>query len=177
MAGNRTRWGYHQLTDHHARRLVVASGVAPGDLVFDLGAGTGAVTRHLLCSGAHVVAVELHPGRAQQLRERFAGGRLNVLELDLAGWRPPKRPFQVVANPPFAMTAGLLRTLTARRSGLRQADLVIPLYMAARWARGAGCNSARWQAGIVRRLPREAFRPAATQPTVVLRLQRRRRPG
>lgn len=44
--------------------FVEAAGVRGGDLVVDLGAGTGALTRPLLAAGARVLAVELHPGRA-----------------------------------------------------------------------------------------------------------------
>ena len=61
-AAARTRWGFHELSDNWARRLVAGAGVAPGDLVLDVGAGTGPLTGALLDAGATVIAVELHPG-------------------------------------------------------------------------------------------------------------------
>jgi 23S rRNA (adenine-N6)-dimethyltransferase len=64
-------WGWHRLADEWAARVVAAAAIRPGELVFDLGAGTGALTGHLVQAGARVVAVELHPGRAATLRRRF----------------------------------------------------------------------------------------------------------
>ena len=64
MAAAPPRWGWHQLADGWARWLVERADVEPHDLVLDVGAGTGAITRHLVDAGARVVAVELHPARA-----------------------------------------------------------------------------------------------------------------
>jgi FkbM family methyltransferase len=49
--------------------------VNPGDLVFDVGAGDGAVTDRLVARGARVVCVEAHPTRASALRERYGVSR------------------------------------------------------------------------------------------------------
>jgi 23S rRNA (adenine-N6)-dimethyltransferase len=137
-AGLGARWGYHQLRPSQARRLVRESGVGSGDLVVDLGAGTGGITGPLVATGAKVIAVELHPRRAAVLKQRFAGTGCRVVIEDIADWCPPDRPFRAVANPPFAVIATTLRMLTAPRSKLVRADIVVPDYVAARWARGAG---------------------------------------
>ena len=66
---------------------------AVGDhLVVDVGAGTGALTDPLLRAGARVVAVELDPGRAARLRERFADEPVTVVRADLETLRWPGRP-------------------------------------------------------------------------------------
>lgn len=174
MAAARPRWGYHQLTDAFAAKLVATADVRAGDLVVDVGAGTGAVTRHLLACGARVIAIELHPGRADRLRQRFRDERCVVVERDLEQWRPPARPYLVVANPPFSALSGLLRALTRSDSRLTSADLVVPAYVAGRWARGAGHNPHRYAAIVTARLPAHAFTPPATQPTAMLRLTTRR---
>ena len=171
-----TRWGFHQLSDIWAGRIVEAARIRPGDLVLDVGAGNGALTGHLLASGARVVAVELHPGRARGLRERF-GSSVVVVRADGADLRLPRRPFRVVANPPFAITTALLRRLLARGSNLVSADLVLPAYAAARWAGGRGPGARRWSSAysttVAARLPAAAFRPAAPSAAVVLRIERR----
>ena len=174
MAGARPRWGYHQLTDWYAAKLVASAGVRPGDLVVDFGAGTGAITRHLLDRGARVIAVELHPGRANQLRHRFCDSRCVVVERDIQHWRPPRQPYRAVANPPFSVLSSLLCVLTAPHSQLFVADLVVPAHVAARWSRGAGYAAQRYTATLTGRLPAQAFFPPATQSTAVLRIASRR---
>jgi len=135
-----------------AARLVAAAGIGPGELVLDLGAGTGALTAPLLAAGARVVAVELHPGRAAALRRRFAGAVLEVRGGDLARLRLPDEPFAVVANPPWALAETVRSRLLGARE-LRRADLLVPRWVARRWA----ADHRRITVGISVRA--EAFRP------------------
>jgi 23S rRNA (adenine-N6)-dimethyltransferase len=173
----RTRWGWHRLTDDWARRLVRAAGVTPGELVLDVGAGSGALTRPLVDIGARVVAVELHPRRAQQLRDQFGRAPVTVVQADAADLRLPRCPFRVVANPPFGITAALIRRLVSRGSRLVAADLVVPRHVAVRWASGRAPGANRWRqtfdAYVQCRLPRAAFRPSPPGQTAVLRIERR----
>jgi 23S rRNA (adenine-N6)-dimethyltransferase len=174
-AERRIRWGYHELSDLWATRLVRGAGIAPGDLVVDVGAGEGALTVQLVAAGAKVIAVELHPGRARRLRQRFGAGVI-VVQVDATDLRLPKRPFRVVANPPFGITSALLRRLLSPGSRMVSADLVVPASTAARWAGGRGHEATRWsgiyQARVVTRLPPSAFRPPPPMMTAVLRLER-----
>ena len=61
-------WGWQRLDSRWAETLVAAAGIGAGDLVLDIGAGAGAITRPLVAAGARVIAVELHPGRAAMLQ-------------------------------------------------------------------------------------------------------------
>jgi 23S rRNA (adenine-N6)-dimethyltransferase len=119
------RWGWHRLSDDAAARVVAAAGIAPGDLVVDVGAGDGALTVPLLRAGARVVAVELHPGRCEILRSRFAGDLVTVVQTDARRYRWPNRAFRVVANPPYDLWAALLRSLLGRDNRLLSADVVL----------------------------------------------------
>ncbi|MCH7871119.1 MAG: ribosomal RNA small subunit methyltransferase A, partial [Planctomycetes bacterium] len=69
------------------RKLVEAAGVCAGDIVLEVGPGTGSLTELLLERGAEVVAVEIDRGLAELLGERFADQpRLTLLCCDaLAG--------------------------------------------------------------------------------------------
>ena len=166
------RWGWHRLEPEWADRVVAAAGVKPGELVLDLGAGTGALTAPLVAAGARVVAVELHPGRLAGLRQRFAEQpRVRVVPADLAQFQPPSRPFRVVANPPYSLTAQLLRRLTADRR-MYAGDLVLQRWVANRVVMRE-TQRLRWDTSIGLRLPRHAFNPPPPADSAVLRLRRR----
>ncbi|MEO1059607.1 MAG: rRNA adenine N(6)-methyltransferase family protein [Actinomycetota bacterium] len=177
MASSRRRWGWHQLQPAWADRLVAAADLPPGALVLDIGAGHGVLTSSLLDAGMRVIAVELHPARAETLRRRF-GTRVTVVRADAADLRLPTRPFHVVANPPFSVSSPLLRRLVSPGSRLRSAHLIVPTAVAARWSGPAAPAARRWQSRwnprVAMRVPRSAFSPRPRVDTVALRLLRRR---
>lgn len=106
-----------------------------GDLVVDIGAGNGALITHLIAAGAHVLAVELHPGRVRRLRERF-GDAVTVICADIAQVRLPRRPYRVVASPPYRHSSLVLRSLLSPSSQLISADLVLQRAVVRRYASG-----------------------------------------
>lgn len=176
MGQPRRRWGWHQLEPAWAERLVAASGVGRGDLVLDVGAGTGSITAPLVAAGARVVAIERHPGRRVELRRTFADG-VTVVGADAADLRLPRRPFHVVANPPFGVSADLLRRLVHPGSRLLSAHLILQAQVAQRWASPAAPGAARWQrsfhAEVAMAVPRRAFDPPPKVSCSVLVLRRR----
>jgi 23S rRNA (adenine-N6)-dimethyltransferase len=155
------RWGWHRLDPTWAARLVADANLPRRAVVLDVGAGLGAVTCALVDNGARVVAVEQHAGRAQHLRDTFSG--VVVVQADARDLRLPRRPFHVVANPPFAMTSALLYRLLQRNSRLVSARLVVQEQAARRWTASSAPGSARWRAtfdvSLGPRIPRRAFHP------------------
>lgn len=178
MSAGQRPWGWHPLTDSWARRIVADARVRPGELVLDLGAGRGALTRHLVAAGARVVAVELHPGRARVLRERFAGQPVRVVEADLTELRLPRGRFRVVANPPYGVSSALLALLLAPDSRLAAADLVLQrgaaLGFTERRHRLTRRAARTWDLEMGRALPRTAFVTAPAVESSVLVVRRRR---
>jgi len=172
----RKLWGWHQLDDAWAERLVDASGIGRGDLVVDVGAGLGALTRPLVDRGARVIAVERHPDRADVLRRSF-DGRVTVVRADAADLRLPRRPFHVVANPPYGITADLLARLLHHGSRLQTAHLVLQRDAARRWSGPSAPAARRWQqhwaVSLGPVVPRRAFAPPPKVDSQVLRLHRR----
>jgi len=151
-----------------------------GELVLDVGAGLGALTGPLLAVGAHVVAVELHDARARRLEERWKdpkSGRLTVVKADVHQLRLPRRPFRVVASPPYAVSSLLMRRLLASGSRLIAADLVLQRAAAARWSAGDASGAGRWSRQFTlelgRPVPRRAFRPPPKVDSAVLVVRRR----
>lgn len=118
--------GQNFLIDHNLiRKLVDASGVAPGEVVLEVGPGTGTLTEELLDRGAIVIACEMDSGLADLLRERLSAGphagRFTLVHRDcLEGKREiaPQiaaalagRPFKLVANLPYGAATPLMMTL------------------------------------------------------------------
>jgi 23S rRNA (adenine-N6)-dimethyltransferase len=143
--------------------------------VLDIGAGYGALTGPLVRAGARVIAVELHPGRAEALRRRFGSvngtaGGITVVQADAAALRLPRRPFRVVASPPYGITADLLSLLLAPGSRLVAADLVLQRAAVRKYAarRVRGC---RVTEGLA--VPRRAFTPPPRVDSAVLVIRRR----
>ena len=170
-------WGWHPLTDAWAARIVADAAVGSSDLVLDVGAGRGALTGHLAATGARVIAVELHPERADYLRRRFAGQCVTVVRADAATLRLPRHAFRVVSSPPYAVTSALLRVLLGPGSRLVAADLVLQKAAARRYAEGrvTGANRwcRQWSFEIGRSLPRTAFRPPPRVDSAILMIRRK----
>src|SRR5918994_4223862 len=109
----RRELGQNFLKDRRiARRIVAESGVGKDDLVVELGAGGGMLTRQLARVAGRVVAVEYDPYWFLRLREIFSDdGNVLVVHADALRVAFPREPFTVVANVPFCATTSILHRL------------------------------------------------------------------
>jgi 23S rRNA (adenine-N6)-dimethyltransferase len=150
-----------------ARRIVAGSGADNDDLVVELGAGGGMLTRELARVAGKVVAVEFDPYWATHLERRFSDvGNVLVVRGDALEVRLPEEPFMVVANIPFHATTSILhRLLDDPTTSLKTANLLVQKQVALKHARSSPTtlktlNWSPWyefSAGLV--LPAEAFHP------------------
>ena len=165
---SRRELGQNFLKDKRVAKWIVAeSGVGKGDLVVELGAGGGMLTRQLARASGWVVAVEYDPYWAMHLRERFSDDdTVWVVEGDALTVSLPKEPFVVVANIPFNATTSLLhRLLDNPTAPLRSAHLLVQKQVALKHARSTPTtlktlNWSPWygfSAGL--KLPADAFHP------------------
>lgn len=172
----RRELGQNFLVDDRAvARVLDLAGVAAGDLVVDLGAGRGAMTRPLAERGARVIAVELDPTWADRLRRDLRRhDRVEVVHGDALRVPLPTEPFRVVANPPYGRSTDVLRRLLAADAPLRDATLVLQRETARRVAAGgrSGAFHLSWAPWfdlvVVGEVPREAFRPIPKVDSAIL---------
>ncbi len=123
------RFGQNFLHDHNQlRKLVESAAVRPGELVVEVGPGTGTLTETLVEAGAEVIACEIDHDMQAIVRERL-GDRVRLIAGDcldgkhalsaelvdaLAG-----RPFVLVANLPYNAATPLMALLAARHPECR----------------------------------------------------------
>jgi 16S rRNA (adenine1518-N6/adenine1519-N6)-dimethyltransferase len=192
----RKRWGQNFLASTAtAERIVEAAGVAPEDVVFEVGPGDGALTRPLSRRARRVVAVEIDPMRAQALAGEFAGSdRVRVFSGDVM-----QRPFRqwltaggcdgpavLVANLPYNAATPILLAAIQAPETIRRSVATVQREVARRFIARPGDDtygylSLRVAASATGRilfdLPPGAFRPRPKVVSSVLELTPREPPG
>jgi 23S rRNA (adenine-N6)-dimethyltransferase len=155
--------------------------IRPGDLVFEIGAGTGRLTEALADRGAEVLAVEVDVDLARRLATRLKSrSNVHVLAADVLTLHLPERPFRAFGNVPFSITTAILRRLLDSPSTpMERADLIVQFELARK--RAAPWPSTLlslswapwWTFSFVRRLSRAAFDPSPSVDAALLAIERR----
>jgi 23S rRNA (adenine-N6)-dimethyltransferase len=165
---SRRELGQNFLKDKRVARWIVAeSGVGKDELVVELGAGGGMLTRQLARVARQVIAVECDPYWAMHLRERFSNDEnVLVVQGDALTVTLPKEPFVVVANIPFNITTPILhRLLDDPTAPLQAAHLLVQKQVALKHARSTPTtlktlNWSPWYGfSASLELPADAFHP------------------
>jgi 16S rRNA (adenine1518-N6/adenine1519-N6)-dimethyltransferase len=95
-----------------------AAKLVPGDIVVEIGPGTGALTRILLERGAIVHALETDLRAITLLKETFATAIAakqlflshgDARHLDISAWLSSLPPYKIIANIPYYLSGYLLR--------------------------------------------------------------------
>src|SRR5258707_239030 len=126
----RHRFGQNFMIDQNLVRLVADAGeIAPGDVVVEVGPGTGTLTEELLARGAEVIAVEIDRDLSAVLRSRFAAQpAFRLIEGDaLSGKHELNETLTQALRAPAA--AGRLRKLVANLPYNIASPLVIDLLL------------------------------------------------
>jgi 23S rRNA (adenine-N6)-dimethyltransferase len=173
--------GQHFLSSGRlAAELVLAAGVAAGDVVVEIGAGGGVLTAELARWSCDVRAIELDAALAARLRARFgAAPNVSVVEGDARTEPLPREPFRVVANAPFGATGALLGRLLDPALPLARADVILQAGAARKRARTRPSTlqsvlAAPWyELSVGRRLPAASFAPPPAVDAAVLVVRRR----
>lgn len=117
----RHRFGQNFLHDKNLlMKLVEAANVQPGEVVLEVGPGTGTLTEELIERKAEVIAVEIDRDLASIIRQRLSN-RITLIEGDclesqrrLSGEVAQAindRPFKLIANLPYQVASPLMAGL------------------------------------------------------------------
>ena len=111
--------GQHFLTGlWAAHKLAEAVSMRPGEIILEIGPGKGALTKELLATGAHVVAVEKDPALVRELRGTFkhelASQQFELVEKDIRDFKPESwnlkaESYVLAANIPYYITGEIIR--------------------------------------------------------------------
>lgn len=126
-------FGQNFLKDGRAlEKIVGAIPLGKKDIVLEIGPGRGALTKELLKTGAHIVAIEIDPDMIEVLEEKFATQisqnqlvihQGDVLETPLETFGFKDKTFKVVANIPYYITGAILRNFL--ESNTQPTDMVL----------------------------------------------------
>ncbi len=195
----RHRFGQNFMIDQNLVRLIANAGqIEPGDVVIEVGPGTGTLTEELLSRGAEVIAVEIDRDLAALLRTRL-GDRPDFKLIDgdalsskhklneelsehLAAVRrtaSPTRQVKLVANLPYNIASPLIIDLLL--AGVDSLTFTVQKEVADRLRAAAGSDAygplsvmaqmlARVE--VLRTLPPQAFWPPPKIDSALVRMTR-----
>ena len=162
--------------------LIGHSNIRRGDLVIDIGAGSGAITAVLARRCRQVLAYENEPGILNKLQQNMRRHKnVKVIAQDFLLAKLPDEPYKVFANIPFHLSADIVRKLTSNNEmhTPRSIYLIVQKQFAQKivpsdrhFTSQLGTQLAPWwQARIRRPLRRTDFTPPPAVDTVLLELK------
>ena len=162
--------------------LIGHSNIRRGDLVIDIGAGSGAITAVLARRCRQVLAYENEPGILNKLQQNMRRHKnVKVIAQDFLQVKLPDEPYKVFANIPFHLSADIVRKLTSNNEmhAPRSIYQIVQKQFAQKlvpsdrhFTSQLGAQLAPWwQTRIRRPLRRTNFTPPPAVDTVLLELK------
>jgi 16S rRNA (adenine1518-N6/adenine1519-N6)-dimethyltransferase len=185
--------GQNFLVDpHYQQRIISAVQPRAGEMLVEIGPGHGALTAHLVASGAQVLAVELDYELIPLLQQRFADQanfRLlaaDALTVEFCLAIAPAPTARVVANLPYNVSTPILQRLLAQRHCLRELTVMLQREVVERMVAPPGGKEYGFLSVLVQfyaeavqlfDVPPGAFRPVPKVWSSVVRLRLRETPA
>jgi 16S rRNA (adenine1518-N6/adenine1519-N6)-dimethyltransferase len=177
--------GQNFLTDpNYIQKIIEAVEPKSGDLIVEIGPGRGALTEHLVESGATVIAIELDHELSRSLADHFGNNeKVKVLERDVLevefSQLTERNGLKLVANLPYYISTAIVQRLARQRTFFSELFLMLQWEVVDRITAEPG-NSERGYLTIlveasfdIERLfevPPSAFRPVPKVQSAVVRL-------
>lgn len=170
---------------HLIAELVGHSNIGKNDIVYDLGAGSGAITSVLAERCREVVAVEIEPQALTKLRANMKDyANVSIVPKDILKLASPSKPYKIFANIPFSLSAQIVRKYTEADHAPEAIYFIVQKQFAQklvpsneRFTAQLGAQlGPRFIARIRRPLRRTDFTPPPAVDTVLLELKLRAEP-
>lgn len=170
-----------------ARQIVDLAEARPDDLVWEIGPGSGILTRALLERGCRVKAFELDERFEEHLRAEFGNSiDLAIKDILKVNWEEEleraDEPVKLIANIPYNITSPLLSLLEKHHRHFVSATLMVQNEVARRICASPGTKAYGVMTLRLQRIfdpriqmfvPRENFRPVPEVDSAVLSLKQR----
>ena len=121
--------------DNMARKIVAAADIQETDIVLEIGAGHGILTRLLVPAARQVIAIDIDPAmiailEKELVQEQEGNIRIilaDILKMDIAGLcgEFPGRQLKVIGNIPYAISTEILFHLLSHRRLISQTVLMV----------------------------------------------------
>jgi len=182
--------GQHFLTDASiAAQMVEDARPISGEHVWEIGPGTGILTRELIKSGMKVTAFEIDR-RMQPLLQKEFGDQLELIMRDVLRikWQDELSKFhkiKIIANIPYQITSPLLYRIEEFSDYLELAVLMIQKEVAQRLAAIPGTKEygvltlrmrLKYDIEILRLVGKELFDPPPKVESAIIRITHRQNP-
>ncbi len=92
-------------------KIIQAGDIHRDDVILEIGSGRGALTKSLVESNAHIIALEKDTELITFLKEHFVSSTtIEIIEGDALTYIPPTTGYKIIANIPYYITGAIFST-------------------------------------------------------------------
>jgi 16S rRNA (adenine1518-N6/adenine1519-N6)-dimethyltransferase len=182
--------GQNFMTDREVAAWIVQQlEIQPGEHVIEIGPGMGALTEHLVTTGARLTLVEKDDQLVEEVRRRF-GAQAEIIHGDALDFdlRPffKTQPLKVIGALPYSVGTEIVRRWLASPSPVQRSVFTLQKEVCDRLCAAPGSSDygllsvrtqSRWRATMLRKLPPDIFVPRPKVDSAVILLTPRPRAG